>query len=160
MEKFNLNIPDHQPRGVFEHFILGDIEITNHKLPISKCNLDEKGISRFNYYASISQLETVCGIAKLKWKSYVDRINCIELQKSKNKNRPFGESRWTEILLMINTLKREEVLPLPALVCTDLHKNDGLLIIDGARRIIANIEALKESFNVLIIKPKSPFTAK
>ena len=153
MEKIKLKIPNKQPRGVFEHFISGDIEITDHILSISVCKLDKKGISRFNYYSSKYKLEIVCGIARLCWKSQNDRINCIEIQKSKNKNRPSGKSRWTEITSMVKDLKKGDILPLTALVCPILNQESGLLIIDGARRIIANIEAAKVEFKVIIIKP-------
>ena len=148
-----LHVPSTQPRGIFEKYLHGEIEITAETSHICECKLDEKGCRRFAEYSSESEVEIVIGIARLKWKSSKDRTKCIELQRSKNKNRVPGESRWTEIVSMVSAIKRNKQLPFPALVHPALHGYDGLQVIDGARRIIANVEASNASFPVIIIKP-------
>ncbi len=46
------------------------------------------------------------------------------------------------------------ISPLPALIYPNLDPENGLLMIDGANRIISNIEASKNDFKVAIINPK------
>lgn len=150
-----LHIPLSQPRGVFEHLLNGIIEVTNESADIADCRLDTKGYRRYTEYEELTEIEAVIGIARLQWKSPAGRVECIKLQRSKNKQRPPHESRWTEIASMANAIKKGAQLPLPALVHPKLHNSGGLRIIDGARRIIANVEAAKPEFRVSVIKPKS-----
>jgi len=152
---FPLHVPIAQPRGIFEKYLDGEIEITDEKMDICECKLDDKGYKRFAKYKAKSEIDTVIGIARLRWKSPKDRAKCIELQKSKNRNRDPGENRWTEINSMVTAIKQNKHLPLPALVHPVSHGYDGLRVIDGARRIIANIEASNTSFFVIIIKLNS-----
>lgn len=151
---FQLYVPDKQPRGVIEKYLIGKIEITNEIVHIRESKLDKKGQRRYIECSLENEIETVLGIARLRWKSLQDRSNCIEQQKSKNKGRLPCENRWTEIRAMVSCIKQGNILPLPTLVHPLLHNYEGLRIIDGARRIIANIEASEQAFPVLIIKPK------
>lgn len=149
-----LSIPSTQPRGVFEKYLVGEIIITEKAVHICEYKLDEKGSRRFCECTDKNEVETVIGIARLRWKSWQDRLDCIKLQKNKNKGREPGKNRWSEIVSMVYSIKQGDTLPLPALVHPALHDQKGLRIIDGARRIIANIEASKDNFPVLVIKPK------
>jgi hypothetical protein len=154
LSSLQLYIPDAQPRGVIEKHLIGKVEITKKNVHICKSKLDEKGQRRYIECSIENEIETVIGIARLKWKSLQDRSNCIEQQKSKNKGRLPNENRWTEIMSMVSSIKQGNTLPLPTLVHPLLHNYEGLRIIDGARRIIANVEASEQGFPVLIIKPK------
>lgn len=149
----SLCVPETQPRGVFEKYLEGKVEVAARPIHIRECKLDDKGARRFAECQAKCEIETVIGTARLGWRSLDARAECIELQKSKNRNRPPGKSRWTEICSMAAAIRRNERLPLAALVHPALHEHEGLLVIDGARRILANVETPSMGFSVVIIRP-------
>lgn len=146
-----LYIPRQHPRGVIESYLTGVIEITVELVNINKCKLDKKGLIRYSEFVN-EDIEVVLGFAHLAWKNDKCRKECIEIQKIKNKNHLPGESRWTEVKTIVSALEKGSTLPFPTLLHPKLYGGEGLKIIDGARRILANIEAHILPFHVAVIQ--------
>ena len=157
MERLPLYAAKKLQRGVIEKYIDGEVEITHELVDVDECKLDKRGRRRFMACECDGGIETVIGIARLQWKSPEDRLTCIKDQEGKNKRRDPGESRWSDTLDLVSAIREDVSLPLPAVVHPALHEHDGLRVIDGARRIVAHVEADKKEFRVVVVRPKSEF---
>ena len=147
-----LFVPRRKQRGVVEKYLDGGIEITNEIVPIEECELDRpRGVKRFRGYTSGKDYVVVRGIAQFVWRGEEGRLLCEENQKSKNGRTEDG-SRWTDIVSIAEAILSGTKTPLPALVHPSLHEYEGLMIIDGARRVVAHVEAGLDSFAVAVIK--------
>jgi hypothetical protein len=155
MTRLPLFVAPRLQRGVFERFVTGKVDITNEPVGIETCHLDKRGKDRFEECRAKMDVETIIGISRFRWKSAEDREKCIAEQKSKNKRGTCGESRWTDVLAIVDAINQNVDLPLPALVHPDLCDHEGLWVIDGSRRFVAYVEAGIEEFRVVVVRPAS-----
>lgn len=152
MSSLPLFVPRRKQRGVIERYLDGQVVVTEMSIAIEACELDlPRGVRRFRHYTSGQGYVVVQGIAHLTWRGEDGRALCAEDQASKNGTRADG-SRWSDILDLAKAIRDGAELPLAALVHPTLHEYEGLLIIDGARRIVAHVEAGADSFVVAVIK--------
>jgi len=152
VERISLYIPKKHPRDAIEKYLEGTVELTITPVSIRIASFDEKGKMRYAKCKEHGAISTVIGHAQFRWTSPSARMKCIDLQKTKRKDRMPGENRWTEIIRMTEAIKMNKQLPWPTLLHPSLHGQEGLLLIDGARRLLAYVEAGVSYFNVIVVK--------
>ncbi len=151
-----LYVPKRKQRGVIEEFFDADVLLTGQTANLDSCKLDRRGKKRFRKRIEGKPYLLVAGIVSAHWKSTEARSLCIENQKSKNKNREPGESRWSDTLELRDAILKGDTLPWPALVHPSLSGLDGVEIIDGARRFLAHLEAEHNAILSLVVMHQGP----
>lgn len=107
-------------------------------------------IGRRNFRALVTDNFTaVTGIASISWKSKDDRIKCIKDQAKRG--------RWDKVIAYENLIingKWDKSKLGPVYIHPSFTNSPGnkLKPIDGARRVMAHIEANKNSIEVVVIK--------
>ncbi|MFO7906806.1 MAG: hypothetical protein R6U98_29390 [Pirellulaceae bacterium] len=152
-ERLPLDVPRSSQRGLFERFLIGDIEITSKPVSVAKCCLDRRGEDRFRKCQETMPIETLIGLARLKWKS----PSCCKKCRLDQKRRTTGSgNRWKDIKGLTKAINRSDKLPLAAVVYPGIiHEGDGLLVIDGGRRIVAHVVAGADQFELLVVRPQT-----
>ena len=96
------------------------------------------------------EYDAVLGIARISWKSEEDRQKCIANQSSRN--GAHGTNRWANVLYATKLISQDKLHRFPEPIFKKLKDiEDNLFPVDGARRLMAYLEAGFTQIHVVLI---------
>jgi hypothetical protein len=114
--------------------------------------LDWRGQKDLRDYTENRDFEAVAGVAKIEWKSKDDRDACIADHEKETKR----ERRWSGVMQSMDRMKAGEF---PQFAHAYLHPSltdrEGLIVIDGTRRMLAYLELGRAEMPVVVFRTAS-----
>lgn len=143
------------PDGGFERYTNGLVAITGDVVTLGAGALDRTA-KKVIRQSVTDPYEPVKGIARIEWKSVEDRARCIKYQM-KRKGRT--GTRWDDVERFVELMRSEQwnyfspgpIFIQPYLTTSAMQR---LKSVNGARRIMAHLEAKHDAIDVIVLRPR------
>jgi hypothetical protein len=138
--------------GRTEKFVQIEVHVSDSQIAVDWDLLDGRGRNDLNAHAKNGTYEAVAGVAKIKWVTDKDRTDCIDDHQKDEKRKV----RWKQMCENVERMKRGEF---PQFAHAYLHPSltglDGLMVIDGSRRMLAYLEFGRVEMPVIVFRTVS-----
>ncbi len=141
-------IDRHGNQGRTERFVNIEVHISDDPVDVKKELLDRRGEKDLRNYAKGKEHRAVAGVAKISWKSEEDRAACIADHRDEKRQK-----RW---IVMEESMERMKAGEFPQFAHVYLHPSltgsEGLMAIDGTRRMLAYLELQRSEMPVVVFR--------
>lgn len=151
-EVFTRIVDRRSKAGRTEKFVTIEVHVSDDPIELNWKLLDGRGKRDLQSHAKDGRYEAVAGVAKIRWKSDADRAACIADHDHSEKRR----QRWDRMKQCLERMKSGEF---PQFAHGYLHPSltgqDGLMVIDGTRRMLAYLELGRDEMPVVVFRALS-----
>lgn len=123
--------------------------MSDEPIEVKRVLLDGRGRKDLRNHEKGTASQAVVGVAKIAWKSEEDRAACIADHEQDEKR----QRRWS---VMTKSMERMKAGEFPQFAHAYLHPSltgsEGLMVIDGTRRMLAYLELGRAEMPVVVFR--------